>query len=777
MAQDSSTSILDQLKSSEQDELMTAINELRGRHVRRGLDLPQIIVCGNQSSGKSSVLASITRVAFPVGAGTKTRFASELTMRDGNHESRRAILKPAADADDKTKSYLAEFQHSFERAEDFPKVMDAATCHLEKLHGEISFSPHMLCVEIIGPDQPHLTLVDMPGLISYGAPNKEIELIQDTVRHFMKQPESIILTVMAATDDASNQLALRLAEKYDPEKRRTMGILTKPDVPKQRSPEEKLLVDMVQKSSHDPLGWHVLRNRDFALEGATAQAVDEQEELFFQDPERLWHTLTADRRGVGALRMRLSRILFETIARSLPKLTREVHVGLQSAKEDLKKLGDPRPGRTQQLVFLNGIVMKVNSLIAEGVKGDYDDQRFFADADAKTAQAKRIRTSLVHLGKQFADGMRNAQLYHVCDNEKQANGKCVTHHTPVSTKEFRLGSELAKGCVSEGAMLRAIQKHIADDCTQTLPGEYEPKVISSVFRYQASAWEALTSRYVQCCLSACTNLFTTVLGHLTTQHTVNRIMKQIAEPKLEKCRALIEDKLEELLFSFMRARAFTRNPEYEERVGAKDKQRNSSADPVNGGPRRILNRSEALYETCLYTYVDNVCSLLVERCIVGTLEHLLSTEELFNMSDEDRAFVAAEPESQLQERIALQESITVLQMVSRVCNKYCEADYEFVNDTRVEQPSNSVEDIHQSEVPQVHRPREKTDHIAPINDALRRTSLTPQKKRRLNVPEQFSSTLTPPQTPEPASRRALQNLSPSPDSYRDPICVDSDEEL
>lgn len=613
MALDSSTSILDQLKSFEQDELMTAINELRGRHIRRDLDLPQIIVCGNQSSGKSSVLASITRVAFPTGTGTTTLFASELTLRYGEHESRKASLKPSADADDKTKSNLATFQHSFERAEDFPKVIKAATGHLEALHGKRTFSPHMLCVELVGPDRPHLTLVDMPGLISYGAPSEDIELIKNTVRHFMKQPESIILTVMAATDDAQNQLALSLAEEYDPEKRRTMGILTKPDVPKQGSPEEKILVDMVQSSSHDSLGWHVLRNRDFALKDVTAQAVDEQEELFFQDPNRLWRTLAADRRGVGALRMRLSRILFETIAQSLPKLTREVNLGLQSAKEDLKKLGDPRPGRNEQLKFLNDLVMKVNSLIGQGVKGDYDDQHFFADADVKAGQAKRVRTSLVHLGKQFADSMGSAQFHHVCDPKRTDKQKCDIHHRPLHINNFRLGSDLAKGCVDEEAMLRAIEKHIADDCTQILPGEYEPRVISSVFKYQASAWEALTSRYIQRCLSACITFFNAALKNFTTQHTVNRIMKQIADPKLEKCRALMGEKMEELLFPFIRARAFTRNPEYEQLVKFKDSQRRDRKSPEGGvagpgmlstGSERILDRSEALYEVRLSVFVS-----------------------------------------------------------------------------------------------------------------------------------------------------------------------------
>ncbi len=52
------------LQSSDHRHLLDTVDKLRlliGRYV----DLPQIIVCGDQSSGKSSVLEAISRLSFP----------------------------------------------------------------------------------------------------------------------------------------------------------------------------------------------------------------------------------------------------------------------------------------------------------------------------------------------------------------------------------------------------------------------------------------------------------------------------------------------------------------------------------------------------------------------------------------------------------------------------------------------------------------------------------------------------------------------------------------
>lgn len=78
--------VLNQLKG-EQSELLDKIDELRTIGVGGLVELPQIVVCGNQSSGKSSVLEAISRVRFPAKSNVCTRFATEIVLR--RHSSNR----------------------------------------------------------------------------------------------------------------------------------------------------------------------------------------------------------------------------------------------------------------------------------------------------------------------------------------------------------------------------------------------------------------------------------------------------------------------------------------------------------------------------------------------------------------------------------------------------------------------------------------------------------------------------------------------------------------
>jgi len=57
---------LDQLQTAEQVLLLDKIDELRNKGLsHHGINLPQLIVCGDQSSGKSSLLEGLTRLRFP----------------------------------------------------------------------------------------------------------------------------------------------------------------------------------------------------------------------------------------------------------------------------------------------------------------------------------------------------------------------------------------------------------------------------------------------------------------------------------------------------------------------------------------------------------------------------------------------------------------------------------------------------------------------------------------------------------------------------------------
>ena len=59
------TSSLEALHGNEQRKIMDLVDRLRRAGLSSVLKLPQIVVCGDQSSGKSSVLEAITEIPFP----------------------------------------------------------------------------------------------------------------------------------------------------------------------------------------------------------------------------------------------------------------------------------------------------------------------------------------------------------------------------------------------------------------------------------------------------------------------------------------------------------------------------------------------------------------------------------------------------------------------------------------------------------------------------------------------------------------------------------------
>lgn len=72
---------MDSLRSTEQIELLDLVDSLRAEGLSEFTALPQLIVCGDQSSGKSSLLEAISGVPFPRKDNLCTRFATEVILR------------------------------------------------------------------------------------------------------------------------------------------------------------------------------------------------------------------------------------------------------------------------------------------------------------------------------------------------------------------------------------------------------------------------------------------------------------------------------------------------------------------------------------------------------------------------------------------------------------------------------------------------------------------------------------------------------------------------
>lgn len=134
---------------------LDAIDKVRHHLTGVDIELPGIVVVGDQSSGKSSVLKSLSGIGLPRGGNLVTRCPLELALRRGRNES--AVLS-YTDPGDGSKEITKTIQLA-----DIPDAVNAATKHLA---GDNSgLVPALISLKVTKPEAPDLTLIDLPGIV------------------------------------------------------------------------------------------------------------------------------------------------------------------------------------------------------------------------------------------------------------------------------------------------------------------------------------------------------------------------------------------------------------------------------------------------------------------------------------------------------------------------------------------------------------------------------------------------------------------------------------
>lgn len=97
-----------------------------------------------------------------------------------------------------------------------------------------TFSSNVLRLEICGPEEDHLSVIDVPGIFRNTTPGvttkEDKDMVRGMVLEYMRNPRSIMLTVVPANVDIATQEIIDMAREVDPEGNRTLGVLTKPDL-------------------------------------------------------------------------------------------------------------------------------------------------------------------------------------------------------------------------------------------------------------------------------------------------------------------------------------------------------------------------------------------------------------------------------------------------------------------------------------------------------------------------------------------------------------------
>ena len=152
------TSSLDALQSKDSRKVMDIVDKLRRSGLSGILQLPQLVVSSDQSSGKSSVLEAITEIPFPRKENLCTRFATEIILRRATTASISTKIIPDKHRPSTEKKRLEQFKSTIINFTELPNSMEEAT-NLMSLGDDgngtaRAFSRDVLSIEIAGPGRP-----------------------------------------------------------------------------------------------------------------------------------------------------------------------------------------------------------------------------------------------------------------------------------------------------------------------------------------------------------------------------------------------------------------------------------------------------------------------------------------------------------------------------------------------------------------------------------------------------------------------------------------------
>nr|XP_033808951.1 dynamin-1-like protein [Geotrypetes seraphini] len=335
------------------EALIPVINKLQDVFNTVGADiiqLPQIVVVGTQSSGKSSVLESLVgRDLLPRGTGVVTRRPLILQLVYVSSEDRK---KTAGDENGIDADEWGKFLHTKNKVyTDFDEIRQEIENETERISGNNKgISPEPIHLKIYSPNVVNLTLVDLPGMtkVPVGDQPKDIELqIRELIFRYISNPNSIILAVTAANTDMATSEALKIAREVDPDGRRTLAVITKLDLMDAGTDAMDVLMGRVIPVKLGIIGVVNRSQLDINTKKNVADSI-RNEYAFLQKK----YPSLANRNGTKYLARTLNRLLMHHIRDCLPELKTRINVLAAQYQSLLNSYGEPVDDKSATLLQL-----------------------------------------------------------------------------------------------------------------------------------------------------------------------------------------------------------------------------------------------------------------------------------------------------------------------------------------------------------------------------------------------------------------------------------------
>ncbi|KAK9494768.1 Dynamin central region-domain-containing protein [Lipomyces doorenjongii] len=312
------------------------------------IDLPQVVVVGSQSCGKSSVLENIVGKDFlPRGTGIVTRRPLILQLINLPSEASSSPDETSSDSVLQTgrrPEEWAEFLHVPGRKfYDFSEVrreIENDTVRIAGNNKGINKQP--INLKIFSPHVLNLTLVDLPGLTKIPIGDQPTDIERQTrslILEYINKPNSIILAVSPANVDLVNSESLKLARQVDPQGRRTIGVLTKLDLMDHGTNAIDILSGRVYPLKLGFIGVVNRSQQDIQINKSLPDALKAEQEFFRTHPA---YRNISYRCGTQFLAKSLNNTLMAHIREKLPDIKARLNTLMGQTQQELASYGEPQ---------------------------------------------------------------------------------------------------------------------------------------------------------------------------------------------------------------------------------------------------------------------------------------------------------------------------------------------------------------------------------------------------------------------------------------------------
>ncbi|KAK6858048.1 hypothetical protein PG995_005747 [Apiospora arundinis] len=580
--------------------LFDAIDQLQSCDASQDIDIPQLVIVGGQSAGKSSLLQSLTSIPFPVSHGLCTRFATRIISRRTPPRSKDevviTIVKPDFELDHvfnySNDSPYEKYSYRAERldSQTFAELMEEVTEEYMGIRpgrqpGDKNFATEVLKIELSGPQRAHFSILDIPGLISNDmrVHTSEMDGIGSMIVEYMSKPQNIVICVSEATIDLDSSPIFHQALEHV-DSSRLIPVFTKCDMA--AKPESVVGIATGENTNYRPMkhGWFVVRNRtdeedaSFDLDGAEAA-------LFDGAP---WARIPDNRRGSAKLRDYLGDLLCDKIRKEFPAMQQKVKQLLSKELQIKASLGEPRDDHKSLFQYLMGIVqmyntdalqalnqpwnlpeetMRLRSIVCNGNKV-FDTTMM---SYGHTFEFEELQSDYRPLPAATLDGLPPTP-----EGSPQPKSK---RHGMKTTSPQSTSSLLEDGTPQSPVELRAeIRKQIYNFQSSQLPGLLNPDIFPVLYRTQTKKWESIARAHLESVVEATRDAALQLLSYVFFQQletgdekSHNATHDRLADALVCMSRASEQRALKELRRYYdqeVTSPFFTTNPEFARRLQA-----------------------------------------------------------------------------------------------------------------------------------------------------------------------------------------------------------------